>query len=156
MNFIAVVVAALIPLVVGFVWYNPKVLGTAWMKASGVDEEKIKGANMAVIFGVTIVFAFLLSLFSQVLVIHQLHFGSILAVQPDFKEPGSASSELYNKIMELYQHSYRTFKHGAFHGTLAGILFALPIVGTNGLFESKGFKYIAINAGCWIVTLALT
>lgn len=155
MNFIAVLVAALVPLVVGFVWYNPKVLGTAWMKASGVNEEKIKGANMAVIFGVTIVFAFLLSLFSQVLVIHQLHFGSILAVQPDFKEPGSVSSELYNKIMELYKHSYRTFKHGAFHGTIAGILFALPVIGTNALFERKGFKYIAINAGYWILTLAL-
>jgi hypothetical protein len=31
----------------------------------------------------------------------------------------------------------------------------LPILATNALFERKGFKYIAINAAYWIITLAV-
>ena len=50
-NFLALLVAALSTLVVGFIWYNPKVFGTIWMKESGMTEEKMKGANMAMIFG---------------------------------------------------------------------------------------------------------
>ncbi len=32
MNFIALFVAAIITLFVGFIWYHPKVFGTIWMK----------------------------------------------------------------------------------------------------------------------------
>jgi len=38
---------------------------------------------------------------------------------------------------------------------MAGILFALPILATNAMFERKSFKYIAINAGYWIITIGL-
>ena len=35
--------AGLIPLLVGFIWYNPKVFGTIWMRAAGItpDPKKI-------------------------------------------------------------------------------------------------------------------
>lgn len=155
MNFIAIGVATLVPILIGFIWYHSKVFGNAWMKAAEVSEEKIKGANMGVIFGVSILMSFFLALIIQVISIHQVHFGSILMFQPDFKEAGSVSSELYKKIMDLYSHSYRTFKHGAFHGTIAGIFLVLPVISINALFERKGFKYIAINAGYWILCMAI-
>jgi hypothetical protein len=53
MNWIAIAVSALLPLVVGAIWYNPKVLGKAWMQASGVTEEQVQTGNMLVIFGLT-------------------------------------------------------------------------------------------------------
>lgn len=46
MNFIAIFAASLIPMVMGFIWYHPKVLGTVWMKASGLTEEKTKEGSM--------------------------------------------------------------------------------------------------------------
>lgn len=155
MNFLAIGAAALIPMVVGFIWYHPKVLGTAWMKACNLDEEKLKGGNMAVVFGVSLLLSFMLAIITQVIVIHQTHLFSILGVQPDFKEAGSMSSELFNKITELYGHSFRTFKHGVFHGVIFSIFFILPVLGTNAMFERKGFKYIMINVGYWTLTLAL-
>jgi hypothetical protein len=85
-NYLAVLVAALVPLVMGFIWYNPKVLGNAWMKAAGLDEEKLKGANMAVIFGLSFVFSFLLAFFSQMLVIHQLHIAAFFDYQEQIKD----------------------------------------------------------------------
>jgi len=68
---------------------------------------------------------------------------------------GSEATALLAKMKELYWDSYRTFKHGTFHGTLAGLLLATPIVGVKALFERKGFRYIAINGGYWIVSMAL-
>ena len=49
-------VAALIPLITGAVWYNPKVFGNAWLKTSGLTEEEAQSGNMAVIFGLSYVF----------------------------------------------------------------------------------------------------
>jgi hypothetical protein len=57
MNWLAIVFAALSTLAVGFVWYHPKVFGTIWMKASGVDPEGGKNSNMLLIFGIVFVAA---------------------------------------------------------------------------------------------------
>ena len=61
----------------------------------------------------------------------------------------------YQAFMDDYGSSFRTFKHGALHGLLAGLFLVLPIVGTNGLFERKSWKYILINTGYWTVALII-
>ncbi len=40
MNWIAILVGAIVPMVLGFIWYNPKTFGTAWMDAMGMSEEE--------------------------------------------------------------------------------------------------------------------
>jgi len=152
---LAIIGATLVPLALGFIWYHPKVFGNAWMKAAGISPDSAKGANMKVVFGVTLVFAFFLAVIMQALVVHQGHFTSILTFQPDSADPNSESSLLLKKLMSLYGNSHRSFSHGAFHGTLAGMMIALPIMGINALFERKGFRYIAVNSGYWIVCFAL-
>jgi len=154
-NLKIIVLAALIPLVIGFIWYNKKVFGTAWMKAAGVTEEDGKGANMVLIFGLTFVFSFFLAFSMQFMVIHQFHLYSIWANDPTMNQPGSEINNLITEIMTRWGHNFRTFKHGALHGTLGGIMIALPILGINALFERKSLKYILINAGYWIVSMAL-
>jgi len=147
--------AALIPLLIGFIWYNPKVFGKAWMKAADITEDKMKGANMAVMFGVT----YLLSLFAAfglvAITIHQTHLFSLFANEPGIQDPSSEVGMLFKSMMDKFGTNFRTFKHGAFHGVLMGILLALPVLGINAIFERKKFKYIAINVGFWIVCLAL-
>ena len=123
-NWLAVGAAALSALVMGFIWYNPKVFGAAWMKAAGMTEEKMQGANMALIFGLALLFAAMMCVPITYTVTH-------------------GGTE------------FQTFKHGAFHGALLGILLALPILGTNALFERKSLSYILINAGYWIATMAV-
>lgn len=154
-NWTAVIIAALIPTVVGFVWYHPKVMGNAWMKASGLTEESLKGANMAVIFGVSLVLSLLLAFNMNFVTIHQMHLYSLMANDPGINDPGSESAQFLQSLLERFGSNFRTFKHGALHGGLSGVFFALPILGTSALFERKGFKYIAVNAGYWIITLAL-
>ncbi|MBL7901525.1 MAG: DUF1761 domain-containing protein [Bacteroidia bacterium] len=154
MNIAVIFIAALIPLIVGFIWYHPKVFGTTWMKAAGLSEEDGKNANMALIFGLTYVFSVMLAVIFQTLVIHQSHIQSLFFLQP-IHDPASEAGALYKNIMDQYGNSYRTLKHGAFHGTIAGVFIALPLVAINALFERKGFKYIAVNSGYWILSFAL-
>jgi hypothetical protein len=153
-NFVIILLAALIPTIVGFIWYNPKVMGTIWMDAAGMTEEKMKGANMMVIFGVSLVLSFFLATSIQFMVIHQWGVFSTLAT-PENTGPTSELGVVYANFMAKYGTNFRTFKHGAFHGTMSGIFIVLPILGTNALFERKGFKYIAVNTGYWTITMAL-
>ncbi len=131
-NWIAVAVAAVVPLVVGFIWYNPKVFGIVWMRASGMTEEKAKQMNPGKTYGLAIVFAFILA----------------VAVWPQVML-GGGPGEVHGMA------PYLTFKHGAFHGALLGVLIVLPVFATNALFEQKSFKYVAVNVGYWVVTLSI-
>lgn len=148
-NFLAIAVAAVSALVVGFIWYHPKVFGNAWMQASGLTEAQFKGSNMLKIFGLSLLFAFLLATALPGIVIHQMGAFSLMGA-----DEGKALPSYFTFIND-YKDSFRTFKHGAFHGILTGIFVALPILGTNALFERKSAKYILINSGYWIVTLGI-
>lgn len=43
-NYVALIIAAIASMVVGFVWYGP-LFGKAWMKLSGIKPEEMKKAN---------------------------------------------------------------------------------------------------------------
>ena len=45
-NFLAILVAAISSLVVGSIWYNPKVFGTIWMREAGLIQEELQKGNM--------------------------------------------------------------------------------------------------------------
>ena len=50
--YLAIFLGGLVPMVLGFVWYHPKVLGTTWMKSLGFKEDTLKEGNMAVTMGI--------------------------------------------------------------------------------------------------------
>jgi len=155
-NFLAVLVAALVPMVIGFIWYNPKVLGTAWQKETGLSDEKIKGANMVLIFGVSFVLSFMLAFFMQPLVIHQFHIAaSFYDYQEQIKDASTSEGAIYKQVMDLVGMGHRTFGHGMLHGVMSGIFVATPIIATNALFERRSFKLIAINCGYWIISMGI-
>ena len=153
-NFLIFALAALIPLIMGFIWYGPLLFQNAWMKQLGFTEESLKGGNMALIFILCYVFSFLMAFFLQFIVIHQTGVYSSLMESGATELSGDALT-YYNDFMAKYGTNYRTFKHGVLHGTLSGIFFILPVLATQAMFERKTVKYVAINAGYWIVTIAL-
>ena len=93
-------------LVVGFVWYNPKVFGKAWMAAAEMTEDKMKGANMAKIFGLAFLFALMLAFSLPATVIHQM--GALSLVGAD----ATNALPSYGAFMTDYADAFRTFKHG--------------------------------------------
>ena len=149
-NFLAVLIAAISALAIGFIWYNPKVFGSAWMKAAEMTDEKMKGANMGKIFTMAFVFSALLALAVNLLTIHQMGAWGMIG-----GEKTADTLPSFQAFMDDYGMAFRTFKHGLSHGAITGVFVALPIIGTNALFERKSAKYILINSGYWIVTLAV-
>ncbi|KQO32784.1 hypothetical protein ASF10_20235 [Flavobacterium sp. Leaf82] len=151
MNFLPFFASALITLVTGFIWYNPKVFGTIWMRESGLTEESLKNGNMIKIFGLTYIFSLMMTMVISALTIHQS--GAVGMVGgPPLIETAKPS---FAAFMADYGTAYRTFKHGALHGFISGLFFAFPMLAINGLFERRSWKYIFINAGYWILTLTL-
>lgn len=145
-NFVALLLAAFSSLVVGFIWYNPKVFGNAWMRESGVSEEKTKSGNMVLTMLFAFIYAFFIAFILQFLVIHQ--FGAFGMIGGDVTHADPS----YNSFVEHYKDAFRTFKHGMFHGFMAGFFFALPVIGVGSLFERRSFKYVLIAGGYWVVT----
>ena len=152
-NFYMFFVAALIPMIVGAVYYHPKVVGNTWMKVNNFTEESLKSGNMAVIFGVSYLFSLFLALTMSGLVIHQG--GVFQMMAPDVFESGSVAQQQFNDLMETYGMNHRSFSHGLLHGAFAAIMFALPLIGTNALFERRGWKYIVVHTGYWLISLGL-
>lgn len=154
-NFPAVLLSALIPMFVGMIWYNPRVFGTIWMKAAGVEPDAAKKANMAKVLTLMIALSIPLAIVLQFLVVHQFHFYSMLANNPDLMVEGSDIRTFYDATMQQYGLEFRTFKHGAFHGSFSGLLIGMPIIAINGLFEGRGWKYTAVHTAYWMVCLGL-
>ena len=148
-NPIAILVAALATLLVGFVWYNPKVFGTIWMKETGMTDEKAKQGNMLKIFGFTILFSLMLSLMIPALVIHQMGALGMIGGEVENALPS------YTAFLADYGDAFRTYKHGALHGFMSGIFLVLPVIGINSMFDQKSWKYIFVTTGYWVVTLTI-
>lgn len=148
-NFLAILVAAIVPIILGFVWYNPKVFGTAWAREAEMTEEKMKRGNMPVIFLVSLVLSFILAFFLQSLTNHQMGAFSLMGGDPALAKPS------YEAFMADYGNAFRSFGHGALHGAIAGIFMYIPVIAINAMFERKSWKYILINGMYWTVCLAI-
>lgn len=149
MNYLAILVAAIVPLIIGLLWYSPKLFGSVWMREAEMTEAKMKKGNMAVIFGITLFLSFLLSFFLQQLTNHQTGAIQLTGGDLEFAKPS------FHQFMADYGMAFRTFRHGALHGALAGVFLFFPVIAINGLFERKSWTYIFVNSGYWLVTLTI-
>ena len=154
MNFYILFIAAIIPMIIGFVWYGP-LFGNAWMKEMGFTKESLEGQNMAKIFILSYIFSLLVAFFLQFIVIHQMGVFQTLVNEPGFNEQTGEAFTYFQDFVGKYGDRFRNFQHGVIHGVMSGLFFVLPVLSIIALFEKKSFKYVAINAGYWIVTLAI-
>jgi len=154
-NFYMYFVTALIPLLVGSIYYHPKTLGSIWMKSNGFTEESLaaKGGNMAVILGLTYLLGVFLSMMFGNLTIHQS--GVVASAMHGSGELSAEAIADINAFFVKYGNSYRTFGHGAVHGVMYSLFIALPIISINAMFERRGWKYTAVHWGYWAIVLML-
>ncbi len=155
LNPLVIILTGLIPTLVGFVWYNPKVMGTIWAEASGVDTTAPPKRSMPVLFGVSILLSMMLAGSMLPVVIHQMGLNSMMMNDPDLQVPTSETGQAFNLLMTKYATNFRTFKHGALHGFLTSLFLLLPVLATNALFEQKSTKYIGVNWAFWAICLTL-
>jgi hypothetical protein len=154
-NYLVLLGAAFIPMIMGFLWYGPLLFQDRWMEEMNFTKKDLEGGNMLLIFGLSFIFSLLIAFFMQFLVIHQFGVYQTLAGEPEFMNGSGKGFTYFQEFMGNFGDRFRTFKHGVLHGVITGLFFVLPIIGTKSLFERKSFKYVAINVGYWVVTLAL-
>jgi hypothetical protein len=144
MNFPVLFGVALVPLFVGMIWYNPRVLGNAWMEACGFTEEQLKANSkpMWKTFIALYIFSLLATMVFMQLCIHQI--GAYGMIGGGMAE-GTLPS--FQAFMTDYGNAFRTFKHGALHGGMAGFFMSLFMVGSGAMFEMRSWKYIFIHVG---------
>jgi hypothetical protein len=70
-NYLAVLVAALIPMAVGALWYLPALFAKKWMALVGKTEEEVKNVNPMKAYGIS----FLTSLIMAYVLAHSVYFG---------------------------------------------------------------------------------
>lgn len=126
-NWIGFILAVLTPTLVGFVYYSKPLMGNSWMQAIGMTEEKAREANMAVVFGVSLLMSALMAFF-------MLNFCN-----------GEGQDV----------PAFDSFRHGAAHGMIVSIFLVAPVMITNGLYEQRKWKGMLITAAYWLISLSL-
>ena len=148
-------VAAFVPIAVGAIWYNPYLLGRLWSNSAGISKDKMTTGRLALTVVLSYIAGYYISRSLGSIVIHQRGIYSMLAGNPDMQDKGSALANTVQGLMDKYGHNFRTFKHGALHGSLTGLYFVLPVLVIIGLAECKKICWIAVHAAFWIMCLAI-
>lgn len=155
-NFLAVLVASLATFPIGFIWYNPKVFGTAWLKEINKTPNDMKrGTALWKTLLLSFLGAFFIAFSLNFMVIHQYGMYALLDGVAAMKAPNPKVSLLVNGLEIDYALRFRSFGHGVLHGVITSLFFVFPIIAQNAMYEQKSFKYIAIHAGYWVVTCAI-
>ncbi len=145
-------VVGLVPMIVGAIWYGP-LFESKWMKVNKFTKSDLEGGNMAVIFGLSYLFSVMVAFFLSGVVIHQ---GGVAQMMlPEIMESGSPAANEFNDLMARYGDRYRSWGHGALHGAMVAIFFALPVIAIKSLFERRGWTYTFIHTGYWTVCLTI-
>lgn len=133
-NYIAIIVAALVPNVLGAIYYGP-LLGSQWLSSLNFTSEDLKGRNEPLIYGSALVLSFIVSFFLKFI------------IELTHKE--------VNQNGEMIFGSFHTFGHGAVHG--AGLAFGLviPVIICLGLFQKTKASNILINCLFWLLSFSI-
>ncbi len=133
-NFISILVAGLIPNILGALYYGP-LFGKPWLASLGYTAEDLKGRNEAIIYGSALVLSIWVAFFIK-FITEMIH--------KNVSDGG-----------ELVFGSFHNFGHGALHGVGLAIGFVVPVIICLGLFQKSTPKNIILNAVYWILCFAL-
>ena len=149
-NFYIFFVAALIPLIIGSIWYNKNIFGK--YANDTAQESKV---HKPIVYILTYVFSLFMAVIMYSWFTHQAAITGLFVGEEGFQEVGSEIDNLFNNLMSEYGDNHRNFGHGAFHGLFGGLMFALPIIAIHSMFEGKRFKQIAVHVFYWIICATL-
>lgn len=133
-NYISILVAALVPNVLGAIYYGP-VFGKTWLSSLGLTADDMKGRNEALIYGSALLLSAIVAFFLKFM------------MEMGHKDVNDAG--------ELVFGSFHTFGHGALHGAMTCIGLVVPVIICLGLFQKAKASNIVLNVGYWIICFAL-
>ena len=133
-NFLAIIVAGLMPSVIGALYYGP-LFGKVWLNSMNKTKEEMEPSNPAIAYGGSMLLSMLLAM--------SLNF-TIGLVHKNVNSAG-----------ELFIDSHFSFGHGALHGAMIALMTITPIIVSLGIFHKFNWKTNLLNVGFWVITLAV-
>lgn len=124
-NYLAVLVAAIVSMILGFAWYGP-ILGKPWMKLKGYTPESLKKAQQGL--GGLYALSFVLALVTAYVLFHVM----------------TLSKRFYG---------YSDMQTGLMTAGFAWLGFMLPVQATATIFGDKKWALLAIDTGYQLVSL---
>ena len=89
-NFLVLLAAAAVPMIMGMLWYSPLLFAKVWMKEANITVGEMKPAKFALILSTAFLFSLMIASTLQFVVIHQMSYAVPLY-----------SSEHYNLCCQL-------------------------------------------------------
>lgn len=151
-NWLIIPIAALVPIILGFLWYHPNVLGTKLAQINGeaLNTKWSIGKIILIYF-----FSFLLAYILTLMSVHQSAIFQLFFMDPEVSNANSEYSAYINEFMTKYGERHRSFGHGMIHGAEAGLMFGLALIGISTLFQGKSLKTVWIHIVFWVICCSL-
>lgn len=125
-NWVAILVAGVLSMVVAFLWYSPLLFAKPWMKLSGMTKEKIGKADMNKTYGIS----FVLSLVTAFVLSHAMG-------------------------MSMNFYHYSGLATGVTTAFWMWLGFVMPVQLTSWLFDGRSFTLFIINTGYQLASLVV-
>ncbi|MEK7185836.1 MAG: DUF1761 domain-containing protein [Patescibacteria group bacterium] len=125
-NYLAIVIAGIVSMALGFIWYHPIVLGKPWMKEKGFTPESLKKSQkeMGKFYGVS----FVVSLITAYVLAHVI------------------------VMSENYFHNAMLMT-GLMTAFWSWLGFMMPVQLNGTIFGDKNFKLFGIDTGYQLVSI---
>ncbi|MEM1119571.1 MAG: DUF1761 domain-containing protein [Bacteroidota bacterium] len=154
-NWLIIPLSAFIPIILGFIWYHPKVLGTKLAQTTGYSiEERTSNRTIGRLLLIYL-FGILLSYVMTLISVHQVGVFQLFFMDPQFAEGTSEFNQVVNEFMDKYGDRHRTFGHGLLHGLEFSLCLGLSFFGTTAFMQGRPLKGIWIHLGFWLLSCGL-
>ncbi len=150
-NFLILIATSVIPFLIAFGWYHPKLFGgDNWTKIAGLTEAQVSNPVKVTKLLLTLLLNFLIAFGLYNLVVHESGVFGMLGADLEAMKTGTAKA-----FLAEYSGHDQNIGHGLIHGLVATILFVVPLLGYTTIFDRKSGKYFLVNLGFWMISLTI-
>jgi len=154
-NFFILPIAALIPLIIGYIYYSPNVFGTRLANLTDRPIDQITGnrtpGRLILIYVFSLFWAYLLTFAS----VHQSAMYQLFFMAPSLADANHEYNQFITEFMSKYGERHRSFGHGMIHGAENGLVWGIGFLGITTLLQGKPLKPMWIHLGFGILCCAL-
>ena len=154
-NWYLIFLTAAIPVIIGYIYYHPTVMGNRLSKISGIDINDIGSTKnikrIFSIYGLGLLISYLL----LVLCVHQVPAHLLFLAEPQMADPNFEGHAFLQSFMEQVGDRHRSITHGMIHGLETGLFMGVAVLGATALIEGKSFKKIWIHVGYWMLNCVI-